>query len=75
MVKSALKILTKEKFSKEIERLVEKGGYTYMEAILELCDKYDLEVESCKKLCSKSIIENFSAEAFKRNLIKKESHL
>ena len=40
------KLMTPKKFSIAIERTVSEGGGTYMDALLDYCEKYQLEPES-----------------------------
>jgi hypothetical protein len=60
-----------ESFSKEIEELCKnrKGG-KYIDAILELCEKYGIEPESVAKLVTKPIREKLKAEFEDRNMIR-----
>lgn len=68
-------ILSKEIFCKEVEKFVLSTGASYMEAIVELCDKREIEVEVAAKLLTphvKSIIEK---EAMDLNMVQKRSTL
>ena len=49
-------------FCKEVEILVQEREIGYMEAVLELCDKHNLEPASAAKLLSKPIIEKIQVE-------------
>ena len=44
--------LTKSKFTKLIESTVSELKISYMEAVLHLCDKNDIEPEDVKKFIS-----------------------
>ena len=61
-----------ENFSKEIEELckTKKEGFAYIDAILELCEKYGVEPESVAKLLTKPIREKLKAEFEDRNMMR-----
>jgi len=42
------KLMTPKKFSIAIEKAVKEGGGTYMDALLDYCEKYQLEPEMIK---------------------------
>lgn len=65
------KVEEKEKFSKEIIRLVQKDNISYIEAITEYCETIGLEIEVAAKLITPSIVSRISEEAMKNNLIEK----
>lgn len=58
-------------FSKEVEELTRsrKNG-KYMEAIIDLCEKYAIEPESAAKLLSKPIREKLKAEFETLNMVR-----
>jgi hypothetical protein len=59
-----------ENFSREVEELCKnrKDGL-YIDAILELCEKYAVEPESVAKLLTKPIREKLKAEFEDRNML------
>lgn len=59
-----------ENFSREVEDLCKtrKDGL-YIDAILELCEKYAVEPESVAKLLTKPIREKLKAEFEDRNML------
>lgn len=60
-----------ETFSKEIEELCKtKKEGLYIDAILELCEKYGVEPESVAKLLTKPIREKLKAEFEERNMMR-----
>lgn len=65
------KVEEKEKFSKEIIRLVQKDNISYIEAITEYCESVGLEIEVAAKLITPSIVSRISEEAMRNNLIEK----
>ena len=44
------KLMTPKKFSIAIEKVVKETGGTYMDALLDYCEKYQLEPEMIKPL-------------------------
>ena len=69
------KFLTKSKFTKLIESSVSELRITYMDAILHLCDKNDIEPEDVKKFISPIIRDKLEAEAMKLNFLPKGNEL
>jgi hypothetical protein len=58
-------------FSKEVEEIAKnkkEGGY--LEAIMELCEKYEIEPQSAAKLLSKPIREKLKNEFESLNMIR-----
>ena len=67
--------LTKSKFTKLVEKTVTDLKITYMDAILYLCDKNDLEPEDMKKFVSPIIKDKLQAEAMQLNFLPKQNTL
>tara|TARA_B100000902_G_scaffold89702_1_gene93459 strand:+ start:1628 stop:1864 length:237 start_codon:yes stop_codon:yes gene_type:complete len=65
------KFLTKNKFTKLIEKTVGDLNIPYMEAILHVCDKNDIEPEDVKKFISPIIKGKVEAEAMRLNYLPK----
>mgnify|MGYP003323718891 FL=1 len=63
--------LTKSKFTKLIESTVSELKISYMEAVLHLCDKNDIEPEDVKKFISPIIKGKVEAEAMQLNYLPK----
>ena len=61
--------LTKSKFTKLIESTVSELGIPYMEAVLEVCAKNDIEPEDVKKFISPIIKGKIEAEAMNLNYL------
>lgn len=56
--------------SNEIEALKSKcSDLSYIECTLEVCKKFDLELDSIKKVLSKTIKEKIEVEAMELNLL------
>ena len=62
-------ILTKKKFTEEVESKISKGAEV-IDAILGVCETHSLEPESAKRLLSDGLKEKLTAEATNLNLLK-----
>ena len=67
--------LSKSKFSKMIEDAVVKKKLSYMDAILDNCEKNDIEPEDVRKFVSPIIKDKLEAEAMSLNLLPKTNSL
>ena len=67
--------LTKSKFTKLIESTVSELKISYMEAVLHLCDKNDIEPEDVKKFISPIIRDKIEAEAMILNFLPKQNSI
>ena len=67
--------LTKSKFTKLVEKTVLELRIPYMEAVLHLCEKNDIEPEDVKKFISPIIRDKLEAEAMKLNFLPKTNSL
>ena len=67
--------LTKSKFTKLIESTVAEIKIPYMDAILQLCDKNDIDIEDIKKFISPIIKDKLEAEAMNLNYLPKKNSL
>ena len=63
--------LTKNKFTKLIESTVSELSIPYMEAILHVCEKNDIEPEDVRKFISPVIKSKVAAEAMQLNFLPK----
>ena len=64
--------MTQEKFSKDIEQLVQnETDFNYIEAVCHYCDENDIEIEKVNKLISKPLKEKLKCEALTLNYLKK----
>ena len=59
----------KSKFSKEVELYVQKNGGSYIDAVLELCNKFEIEPDIAGKHLSKPLIEKIQIEGGEMNLL------
>lgn len=69
------KFLTKSKFSVLIENAVLKKKMTYMDAVLDVCEKNSIEPEDVKKFISAPIRDKIEAEAMNLNYLPKGNTL
>jgi len=68
------KFMTSAKFSQEVEKIaVTNEDMTYIDSVLHLCEKNEIEVESVPKLISKPLKEKLKYEAQRLNYMKKTS--
>tara|TARA_B100001287_G_scaffold159021_1_gene133646 strand:+ start:3916 stop:4158 length:243 start_codon:yes stop_codon:yes gene_type:complete len=69
------KFLTKSKFTKLIESTVNDLKIPYMEAVLHVCDKNDIDPEDVKKFISPIIKGKIEGEAMSLNYLPKQNTL
>lgn len=67
--------LTKNKFTKMVEDTVKEKKITYMDAIVHLCEKNNIEIEDIKKFISPVIKNKIEAEAMKLNFLPRGNEL
>ena len=67
--------LTKSKFTKLIESTVADMKIPYMDAILHVCNKNDIEPEDVKKFISPVIKDKLEAEAMDLNFLPKKNSI
>ena len=61
--------LTKSKFSLLVEECVKDKRITYMDAILDICERNNIEPEDVRKFVSPIIKGKLEAEAMQLNLL------
>lgn len=64
-----LTVMTPKKFAVLIEEIVSKGNVTYMEAILDYCEKNQMEPDTIAPLVSKPLKEKIEADARRLNYL------
>jgi hypothetical protein len=63
-------------FSRQVEEIYKsRKDTTYMEVIVDLCEKHGIEPESAAKLLSKPLKERLRAEGQRYNMLKKDPKL
>ena len=67
--------LTKSKFTKLIEATVADMKIPYMDAILHVCNKNNIEPEDVKKFISPVIRDKLEAEAMDLNFLPKKNSI
>ena len=75
MSKIEEQFLTRAKFTKLIESTVAEKKMPYMDAILQLCEKNDIDIEDIKKFISPIIKDKLEAEAMNLNYLPKKNSL
>ena len=65
-----LAVMTPKKFALKIEKIVNQGtGTTYMDAILDYCEKHQMEPDAVAPLISKPLKEKIEADARELNFL------
>ena len=75
MSKIEEQFLTRAKFTKLIVSTVAEKKMPYMDAILQLCEKNDIDIEDIKKFISPIIKNKLEAEAMNLNYLPKKNSL
>jgi len=68
------KFISRSKFSSDIEDFVKVHHLTYIDAIVEYCEKNNIDIDTVNKLISKPLKEKLRYEATELNYLKKTSH-
>lgn len=61
--------LSKESFSKKIEKYVEEFNTSYMDATIAVCNQYGIEYNVVSKLLNRPILEHLKEEGKVLNII------
>lgn len=67
--------LTKKKFSRYVEEMVVTTKLSYMDTIIHICEKDNIELEDVKKFLTPSILAHLEAEARSLNFLPKMNTL
>lgn len=67
--------LTKVKFAKLVEDIVHAQKIPYMDAVITLCDKHNVDLEDVKKFISPVIKNKIEAEAMTLNYLPRQNTL
>ncbi len=67
------KFLCQNKFTSDIESLVQQSKLNYIEAIISYCEDNNIEFESVGKLITKPLKEKLKAQATELNYLKRTS--
>ena len=63
--------ITKEELRIQVERLVHGDSMTYTEAIIEVCERREIDPEDMAKLIKGPLKNKLEVEAMDRNIIKR----
>ena len=69
------KLMTPKKFSIAIEKTVKQSGISYMDALVDYCNKNQIEPEQIKPLITKSLKEKVEVDARNLNFLPKVATL
>jgi len=61
-----------KRFSEEVEKMVSKGNTTYIEAVIDVCEKHGIDPSSVAKFLPKAMKERLRLEGQDLNLIPKD---
>jgi hypothetical protein len=70
-----LDFLTKVKFSKLIEQTVIEKSISYIDAIVYVCEKHNIEIEDSRKYVSNVLKSKIEAEAMELNFLPRGNQL
>ena len=60
-------------FARDVEKYVENNGGTYIDAILTMCENFEIEPQIAAKFLTKPIIEKVAIEGVDINLLKENT--
>ena len=63
--------ITKEELRLQVEKLVAHDGMSYTEAIIEICERKEIDPEDMAKLVKGPLKLKLECEAMDRNIIKR----
>ena len=67
--------ITKKSFSSMVETFVYQNRLSYLDSVLHLCEKNNLELEDVRKYLSTTILEHIESEARQLNFLPKQNTL
>lgn len=68
-------LLTKQKFTRMVEDTVRSTQLSYIDSVVHLCEKNNLEIEDIKKYISDPVKEKIEAEAMNLNFLESSAKL
>jgi len=68
-------MLTKQKFTRMVEDTVKHTRLSYIDSVVHLCEKNNLEIEDIKKYISDPVREKIEAEAMDLNFLESGAKL
>ena len=75
MSKDEVDFMTKARFSKMVESTVKEKQLSHMDAVIYLCEKYQIDLADCKKYVSPVIKQKLEVEAMRLNFFPKGNEL
>ena len=73
--KIELEFMTKAKFAKIVDKVVVEKQLTYMDAVIHVCEEYNIELEDSRRYVSTVIKSKLEAEAMKLNFLERSAEL
>ena len=67
--------LTKQKFTKLIEDVVQRLNVSYMDAVINVCNDHDVDLEDVRKFITPIIKDKIQAEAMHLNFLPRANTL
>ncbi len=67
--------LTKQKFAKLIEDVVQRLNVSYMDAVINVCNDHDVDLEDVRKFITPIIKDKIQAEAMHLNFLPRANTL
>lgn len=67
--------LTKQRFTKLIEDVVQRLNVSYMDAVINVCDDHDVDLEDVRKFITPIIKDKIQAEAMHLNFLPRANTL
>ena len=71
----ALEFMTKSKFGKLVEVIVQEKKMPYIDAVLYACEQHGIEVEDSRKYINVVLKQKIEAEAMQLNFLEKNAQL
>jgi len=75
MQNDPVEFMTKAKFSKLVDSVVISKRLSYMDAVLHLCEEYQIDPSDVKRYISSVVKTKIEAEAMSLNFIPKKNEL
>lgn len=73
--KVELEFMTKAKFAKIVDKTVVDLKLSYMDAVIHVCEQYNIELEDSRRYVSTVIKSKLEAEAMKLNFLERSAEL
>jgi len=70
-----LEFMTKSKFGKLVEQIVQEKRMSYIDSVIYACEKHGIEVEDSRKYINVVLKSKIEAEAMQLNFLEKNAQL